>query len=635
MKKFVALGIGCFTLLLMVILLTITLLHTRYLTPSTQWLTARLWPERFTFSQVEYHYPLHFRFSNPTIALGKQTLPLQQLDIWLNPRFIKQGKWQVDSLLIDGGNFASGLPRDAIPTQWEIAHLALHNIDFAHHGLIARGVNLQIHRPQWLEEKQWLPYGEIQLSAEQFYWQGEAINSLLIDAHYQPQDSTIYGASFEWNGAQISGQAEQYPAGWSLVNTTINQLNVTEKTLDSLHSWWPMIQPYLQHINSLDILHSHLSFHDIAMENINLSIENIDLYRSIWQQEEAYLSLNADKIQWQQLAWIEPAFQLTLEPQQVTIHNFNSQLLQGYMQFAGQLSPTHLHVEQLTLSGIKWLDEPLPTPTWPNIFNQIQRITLNQLRAHNLQIIQLAPPPVWQLSGLNVEGNQLEVMKQGHWGLWNGQLTLSANSASIADLIATQGIIEMQSQQGNWQLTRAFFPLPQGYIDLVAGWHFAKPSAPWYIELHTDSLPLKPFNAWLTLPFKLEAFADIELQLHGLSGDYAMLGHSLGGEAQANLHSGLLSFQQQEALTIQPFQLDALQLKADRGRILLPESTLLGPALSAKLSGALDLLTPTQGKLELSLIQDCQFIQFDLLRNRQQSQLNHRCSVTHSDEPVQ
>ncbi|MCG3736413.1 AsmA family protein [Vibrio cincinnatiensis] len=627
MKKFVALGIGCCTLLLMVMLLTVALLHTRYLTPSAQWLTARLWPEFFTFSQVEYHYPLHFRFSNPTIMLDKKTLPLQQLDIWLNPRFIKHGKWQVDSLLIDGGNFASGLPDYPLPTQWEIAHLALHNIDFAHHGLIARGVNVQIHRPLWLEKEQWLPYGEIQLSAEQFYWQGEAINSLLIDANYQPQDSTLYGASFEWNGAQISGQAEQYSTGWSLINTTISQLNVTEKTVDSLHSWWPMIEPYLQHINSLDVLQSHLSFHDIVMENISLSIENVNLHYSVWQQEGADLSLNADKIEWQQLAWIEPALQLTLAQQQATIHSFNSQLLQGYVHFAGRFSPTHLNVDQLTLSGIKWLDEPVPTLTWPTIFNQIQGITFNQLRAHNLQIIQLTTPPVWQLSGLNIEGHQLEVMKQGHWGLWNGQLNLSANSASVADLIATQGIIEMQSQQGDWQLKRAFFPLAQGYIDLVAGWNFTQPSAPWYIDLHTDSLSLKPLNAWLTLPFKVEALADIELRLRGLTRDYAMLSHSLTGDMQASLHSGLLSFQQHDTLTIQPFQLDDLRLQADRGRITLPESTLQGPALSATLSGTLDLLTPQQGKLELNLMQKCQHILFDLWRNQQQNKVDHRCSI--------
>lgn len=635
MKKIVALGIGCFTLVLIVISLIFALLYTRYLTPSVQWLTSQLWPGRLTFSRVEYHYPLHFRLSHPTITLEEHSLSLEQLDIWLNPQIMENGKWQVDSLLIQGGNFTSERPVNFPLTHWTIAHLALQNIEVAGHGFIAQGVNLQIKHPQWLARDQWFPYGALQLTAEQLDWQGETIKTLLVDANYRPQDSTIYGASFEWNGSQVSGQAEQYPTGWSLINTTINQLNLTGNTINALQSYWPAITRYLHHINSLDILQSHLAFQDIEIENFNLSLENIVLPRSVWQQEAAYLSLNADKIEWQQLEWIEPAFQLTLSPQRIDIKEFSSQLLQGYVQFTGQLSPTHLNMERLTLNGIKWLDEAIAIPKWPTALAQIEHITLEQLSGSNLQIIQLATQPIWQLSGLNIEGNNLEVVKQHQWGLWNGQLTLSTNSASVADLITTQAIIEMQSQQGDWQIKRAFFPLTQGYIDLVGSWHFTQPSAPWSIELHTDSIPLTLLNTWNMLPFKLDAFADIDLQLHGLSGDYAMLSHSLDGEIQASLRSGLLSFQQQNTLTIQPFQLDNLHLQADRGRIVLPESTLLGPALSAKLSGELDLLAPQQGKFELTLEQKCQLIRFDLLRRQQHSQSVPNCSAIHSDEPVQ
>ncbi|MDE1017380.1 AsmA family protein, partial [Escherichia coli] len=77
---------------------------------------------------------------------------------------------------------------------------------------------------QWRAHEQLLPYGELQLSADQFYWDGEAFDKVLIDADYTTNDSTVYGASFKWRGANFSGQAEQFDSGWSLINTTISHL---------------------------------------------------------------------------------------------------------------------------------------------------------------------------------------------------------------------------------------------------------------------------------------------------------------------------------------------------------------------------------------------------------------------------
>lgn len=629
MKRLFALLAGSITLLLLFSACIFALLHTPYLTPSAQWLASRLWSNRFTFSQLEYHYPLHFTFSNPVIHIDSQPIPFQRLDIWFNSALRKQGKWLIDSVLLDGGNLASGIPAYPHPQQWQINYLALHNIDLAEHGLIVRGVDLQIKRPQWQEKQQWLPYGELQLAAEQFYWQGEAINDFLINADYKPQNSTVYGASFEWNGATFSGQAEQYPSGWSLVNTTISQLTLTQPTLDSMLAWLKSTTPYIQHINSLDILNSHLSFNAMEMGNVNLSLENIDLQHSWWQQKQGYLSLNADMIEWQQLQWIEPAFKLEFTPQKIHIRDFSTQLLQGDIQLIGQVTPDRLHLEQLRANGIKWLDEPLPTPEWPDSLSHIAAITLNEFHLNNLQIIQLTKQPVWQLSGFNVEGDNLELMRRGQWGLWNGNMMISANSASIDDVIATQAIIEMSSQKGNWKLTRASLPLQRGYIDMTASWDVSKPSAPWQLDVHADGAPIHALHHWVDLPLKLEALADFDLQLSGLSGDYSIFAHSLSGKMQGSLRSGFLSFQQQERLIIQPFSLDHLQLSADRGRITISESSLLGPALQAQLAGEMDLLHPKQGKFELNLSQECASYQFDLLRNQQRNQPNTNCTSNH------
>lgn len=621
MKKLLALGVGLVALLLALTLVAFGIMHTRYLTPSAQWLTEHLWPEKLTFSELDYEYPLHFRLHNVTLETSANPLSFQQVDIWLSPQLFHQDKWVIDSVLLDGANFSDGLPDNDFLAQLQLNQLALHNIDFANHGLIARGVNLQVKKPIWNNAKQWLPYGELQLSAEQFYWQGEALNNVLIDADYKAQDSTVYGASFQWRGGEFSGQAEQYPAGWSLVNVTISKLDLKDDLSTLSAPWWQLAKPYLHHINSLDVLSSNLQLGETKLTNLALSLENLTVDQSLWQQDSGYLSLNAESADWHGLQWIEPTFKLEFRPGNITISDFATELLQGSIQLSGDIQPSGIHLHQLTARGIKWFAEQQQDWAWlDSDLPALKNLTIDQWDLNNLQLIQLTHKPFWQLSGLNVEGRNTELNRDGRWGLWNGKLSISANSASIGSLVSSQGVVEMSSKEAHWQLERAFLPLENGYLDATANWAFDAASAPWNVNLHADGVPLTQLGQWLPLPLKVDALAEIDLAADGLAGDYPMLAHSLSGELNLNLRDGTLVMKNSDALVVQPFSLDGLRLNADRGRLSLHETPLSGPTLNARLHGDIDLVEPKQGMLELEVTQRCDTQHFDLLRNQQREE---------------
>ncbi|EOV1173555.1 AsmA family protein [Vibrio fluvialis] len=621
MKKLLALGVGLVALLLALTLVAFGIMHTRYLTPSAQWLTEHLWPEKLTFSELDYEYPLHFRLHNVTLETSANPLSFQQVDIWLSPQLFHQDKWVIDSVLLDGANFSDGLPDNEFLAQLQLNQLALHNIDFANHGLIARGVNLQVKKPIWNNAKQWLPYGELQLSAEQFYWQGEALNNVLIDADYKAQDSTVYGASFQWRGGEFSGQAEQYPAGWSLVNVTISKLDLKDDLSTLSAPWWQLTKPYLHHINSLDVLSSNLQLGEAKLTNLALSLENLTVDQSLWQQDSGYLSLNAESADWHGLQWIEPTFKLEFRPGNITISDFATELLQGSIQLSGDIQPSGIHLHQLTARGIKWFAEQQQDWAWlDSDLPALKNLTIDQWDLNNLQLIQLTHKPFWQLSGLNVEGRHTEINRDGRWGLWNGKLSISANSASIGSLVSSQGVVEMSSKEAHWQLERAFLPLENGYVDATANWAFDAASAPWNVNLHADGVPLTQLGQWLPLPLKVDALAEIDLAADGLAGDYPMLAHSLSGELNLNLRDGTLVMKNSDALVVQPFSLDGLRLNADRGRLSLNAPPLSGPTLNARLHGDIDLVEPKQGMLELEVTRRCDTQHFDLLRNQQREE---------------
>ncbi|HGF7200803.1 AsmA family protein [Vibrio cholerae] len=601
MRKILAIGVAGIALLLILVLAGFGIMHTRYFTPSAQWIVQQLWPETLRFAKIEYLYPFKLRLSGVQIA-SEPTIELQQMDLWLNPYGLLEQQLEIDSVLIDGANLAHGLPAFTLPESVHLNQLALHNIDWADQGIIARGVSLQIKQPVWDSPQQQLPYGKIQLAADQITIDGEAFNQVLVDANYQAQDSTVYGFSFNWRNSPISGQAEQYPQGWSLINVTLSRLNLN---LDEWrhHSLWQKIAPSIYHINSLDLLNSQLTLNGVAWENLNLSVEDYDLRHSLWQQQQAYLSLNADSAQWLATQWVEPSAELTLTPQGIELDG-HSQVWQGDVQVKGHITETSLNLAQLTITGVKWIAEQpqallpfsQPLPAWQNL--QIEHLDIN-----NLQMIQTVNRPFWQASGLNADGKNLQWVKEGQWGFWQGQLSVTANSASYAGVLSTQGVLNMRSEQGVWQLTRAFLPLERGYVEAHAKWDLTSLSAPWQLSLDADSLPIGPLQSWFKLPFGLEALADISLTAQGIAGDRTMLAHSLDGQLQLNLRQGLLSLRSDNTLIIQPFELDDLAVSADRGRITITPTPLRGPNLNAQLGGSTDLLEPEQGQWQLTIQQ--------------------------------
>ncbi|EEO03314.1 TPA: AsmA family protein [Vibrio cholerae] len=601
MRKILAIGVAGIALLLILVLAGFGIMHTRYFTPSAQWIVQQLWPETLRFAKIEYLYPFKLRLSGVQIA-SEPTIELQQMDLWLNPYGLLEQQLEIDSVLIDGANLAHGLPAFTLPESVHLNQLALHNIDWADQGIIARGVSLQIKQPVWDSPQQQLPYGKIQLAADQITIDGEAFNQVLVDANYQAQDSTVYGFSFNWRNSPISGQAEQYPQGWSLINVTLSRLNLN---LDEWrhHSLWQKIAPSIYHINSLDLLNSQLTLNGVAWENLNLSVEDYDLRHSLWQQQQAYLSLNADSAQWLATQWVEPSAELTLTPQGIELDG-HSQVWQGDVQVKGHITETSLNLAQLTITGVKWIAEQpqdllpfsQPLPAWQNL--QIEHLDIN-----NLQMIQTVNRPFWQASGLNADGKNLQWVKDGQWGFWQGQLSVTANSASYAGVLSTQGVLNMRSEQGVWQLTRAFLPLERGYVEAHAKWDLTSLSAPWQLSLDADSLPIGPLQSWFKLPFGLEALADISFTAQGIAGDRTMLAHSLDGQLQLNLRQGLLSLRSDNTLIIQPFELDDLAVSADRGRITITPTPLRGPNLNAQLGGSTDLLEPEQGQWQLTIQQ--------------------------------
>ncbi|EKM21727.1 AsmA family protein [Vibrio sp. HENC-03] len=584
---------------------------------------------------VQYEFPYHLTLSG--IATKQDKLPfIEQVDLWLNPDVRRDGKWIVDSLLIDGLSLQQGMPTMPKLNNVYFHQIALKNIDYADDALSINGLNVQIQDPTWSSDTQQMPYGEVQLSAEQLYWNGEAFNKLLVDVDYKAQDSTLYGASFKWRGSEVSGQGEQYPQGWSLINVTVDKLKIDNLQLQSLLAKpWQALPVNINHINSLDLLNADIEYGDWHWQNLELSVENASLPLSLWSTT-AQISLQADSVSFQDQTAVEPRLNAQLKPGTVKLQELSLDWQQGSVQVSGDFEPDHWKINNATISGLKWAIQPDDkTDWWQKATEKLQQVDVKQLEIERSQVIQLSKQPYWQLSGLNLEGALLEVKhSNGHWGIWNGKLEASVVNASYDQVITSHAAISTQSENGFWQLTRLFAPLEQGYIEGLGQIDLSTTSQHWALNLNADGIPLQLLHPYLPTALAVNGFSDLSLDLKGLAGDQNMLAYSLSGEVEANLRDTTLKSQADDSLKTITFS--PLRLEVQRGEVKLEPVTISGKAISGKLSGEFDMANNPLSGVSYQLKESCGMIKGDVLSGEvETNECLHKPNQTEPMEPEQ
>ncbi|ELK8589654.1 TPA: AsmA family protein [Vibrio vulnificus] len=568
---------------------------------------------------VHYQYPDHFSFKNVSFTHNEVSY-VEQLEIWLSPELYTNGRVQIASVLLDGLSLQTGIsrsPKTFIPNTVQIHQLAISNLDYADNQLSARGIKFQVKQPQWQRSDQFIPFGEIQFSAQQLYWQGEAFNQPLLDIDYKPQDSTLYGLSLSWRGAKVSGQAEQYPQGWSLVNVTVEGLDLSQQQLTSiLAKPWDRFGSQITHINSLDILRSSLALEDYRLINFELSSENLTLPFSLWQQQQGLISFSAESVQDQHNVWVEPRIKLTLDPNTINVEEASAQWQQGNLLFSGTIKPDAIALDQLMVNNVKWAAEQPGEGAWLwQWLENASHVSVERLNIERSQFIQLIRQPYWQLSGLNIDGEKLRLKQEQQLGLWQGKLRATAANASYQDILSSHPLVEMHSDDGLWQLDRLFAPLKQGYVEAYGQLQLNSLSKPWQATLNADGLPMGLLLSQLPLPFDLNAISSIDVSATGLGGDWAMFSHSLTGGVHARLHEAYTPFDEGNIL---PLQVSEISLSMERGKLTLAPVKLQGPDIEGTIGGASDLTAPEQGGIRYQVKMGCQQLSGDMMSDEHQ-----------------
>lgn len=675
MRKLLAIIVGLVSLFVIALAASYAALHTKYAPHMVNAVFKYGFNQPVEIQSIIYSYqqPKHIQLESVLIP-QKDTPPilLDHMDIWLGESLWKDNRLQVDNLLIDGLTLKNDWPTLFTSNSIQLNQLSIANINVSAQGWVGRNVNIQVKSPR-VNPSGMLPfYGQIQLSADQLSWQGEALNHVFIDGDITEDNATFYDIHFKWRQGLFSAQATKprNQKEWVLPRVTISGLRLQQSDLDTINpatiDWFNAIP---MNIEQLDISNSSLDTSTLTVNNVMVNASNLHVPLQLWQQQDATIFATADNMSLFGQAIHAPAFDINLQPNLMRIQNISLEMLQGYIHLQGDVTPTKLHLHRLNLNNLKWFPTDQPKHMLQSYFQQLQDIQANIVTINNVQFIDLTTPAK-QASGLSIDGDNLNIKRNGKWGLWNGQLSIRASSASYDGVNSRNMLVNMHSKAGHFWLDKLFIPLDNGLVKGTADIAFNQTSQPWKIDLEASGIPLRFFTRWFKFPLHLDGITDFTVKGEGLYGDQLIFNHSVTGSLKASVtrafshddfqtlwlrHQGIdipplvhpdtLKIQGAEKVTLEQTNqskeqanqskaehavtISDIHLIADRGRLSLKPFDIEANDFSAHFDGDYDFLYPEKGNLQYRLEGKCQALTFDLLGQQDSVLVENNCKSPH------
>ncbi|MGR5144095.1 AsmA family protein [Photobacterium sp. DNB23_23_1] len=644
------------------ITIVLALLHTRYATPMITQAVNRFTPYTLALDDIRYHIrdPWHLTLQRPalTITDGQPPITANRLSVWFNPSSLLQLQWQFDSILVDEPVVFAKQLSDLAPEAMEASTFALpelrsHRLAISHLNVSTPSLRLkqgELQLDQWHYQPSnpapwWQQFdGNFQLAADSARWQQWQIQQPLLDGSHRNNQWTLNAFSFDWQNANINGQ---FDAALDKRSVDIHQLTLSGLQLQDFkltneiqqQAYALASQGWQATVRRADILDSSIELPSLSLNHANLSLTNWHWPGTVYSQEDAWLSFNAESGSWRQRPFTDPLLDLSFTPGTVALNGVAVNALEGYWRASGRVTPDALRLDNLTSKGIKWFLPADWTGQLVQAVSPFKQIRIATLNIGYAQLTAADSNTPWYINGLNVNGRDLLIRQQPYFNLWHGSLSATARQASLNTIDLQEPLVEMRSEQGQWQLEQAFLPFKGGLLEATGQWDLNQEGLPWHAALQGDSLPANILPQWLSLPWPAAGRIDATAALQGLGQHYTGLAHSLNGELRATfrdseVNQGSTTFLQawhppaaQESIsaTAEPtitgsqsekptddteektsLAITPLKIRSDRGRLTIAPLTIKGKDIDASLKGQWDLASPTGQQLELNAKLGCQ-----------------------------
>jgi len=489
--------------LLLVILAFYFLLQTRWgARQVSQWVSGNT-GYHLVFEAMDHSLssPSHILLKNVTFGRnGKPaTLVAKSVDIGLSSRQLSDLR-HVDTILLRDGTL--NLSPSTAPFPFEADTLQLSNMAF---NSPETGWDLSAQRVTG-GVAPWQPkagnvlgdQAQIQMSAGSMTLNGIPATNVLIQGSIDKGEVTLGTIGADIALGSLSGVARRNADGsWLIDSLQLTDIRMqSDKTLVDFFAPLTTV-PSLQ-INRLEVTDARLQGPDWAVTDLDLSLRNLTLGNGGWQSDDGKLSMNASDFIYGSLHFLDPIINAEFSPQGIALRQFTSRWEGGMIRTSGNWlrSGEALVLDDAAIAGLEytlpgnwrqlWMD---PLPAW------LQNVTLQRFTASRNLVIDIDPAFPWQITALDGYGDNLQLAKDGHWGVWAGNAVLNGAAATFNRVDVRRPSLKLTANPNTVSISELSAFTEKGILEAAAAVS-QQPQRQIAINLNGRGVPLNILEQW-------------------------------------------------------------------------------------------------------------------------------------------
>ena len=526
--------------LLLVIVAFYFLLQTRWgARQISHWLTDNT-AYQVTFDAMDHRFssPSHILLKNVTFGRdGKPaTLVAKDVDIGLSARQITD-PLHVDTILLQDGTLnlsPSNAPLPFAADRLQLKNMALNSPETGWE-LSAQRVSGGV--MPWAPEAGNVlgQKAHIQMSAGSLSLNGIPATNALIEGDINGSEVNLTTVGADMARGSLTGNARRNSDGsWLVDNLRLNDIRLqSDKSL--LDFLAPLTTvPSLQ-IGRLDVTDASLQGPDWAVTDLDLNLRNLTLSDGGWQSTDGKISLNASEFIYGSLHLLDPILNAEFSEQGIALRQFTSRWEGGMVRSAGNWfrAGNALVLDDMVFAGLEytlpqnwktlWME---PLPAW------LQNVTLKKFGANRNLVIDIDPDFPWQITALDGYGANLQLAKNGQWGIWSGSATLNGAAATFNRIDVRRPSIALNADASNVNVTELSAFTEKGILEATATIS-QQPQRHTSVTLNGRGVPLNILQQWGWPPLSIDGDGNIQLTASGSVQANAPLKPMVNGQLHA------------------------------------------------------------------------------------------------------
>ncbi|MEQ1965680.1 AsmA family protein [Xenorhabdus nematophila] len=551
-----------FVALLLLLIMAIIVI---YFVIQTHWGAKQLsqWIDRQGHYQVNIESISHSWLQPASLTLNHVDIRDKQSPFSLNAKIINLDfKWQhllnlqdLRRLTLQQGTLTlSGNPFPP-PVNADILQLNQMNVQLSNDNIHIQGENITGGITPWIPGmKNPFGLGQYQFSASVIRLNDIPVENIIMQGSYQDNILNIdsFGATL-LKGA-ISGDGQRLSDGsWRWNNLLISDIRwqspMTLRAIKEKVSHLPAV-----YVKDLNITNAKLQGKNWSVDYLNSTIKNLGLLNGSWDAEDGLVDFHAMDMAFNNAQFSDTLGKFHFSGETFTIANLTTHYQKGLFNIQSQWDrkSRQLTLKNSSVTGLfyslpsTWLDDlQNPAPGW------ISGLKLNDISINNALLIDTHPQFPFQLTTLSGYVDNLDILKNGKWGFWNGQASFQAAAGTFNKIEITRPYLQFHATDDTITIDKLNAFTNEGLLQINGTAAQRTSQTPFNLNFKGMNADLNILPQWGWVPLNIQREGNFSLAITGdlsahdikgtINGTLVAEGSKSSDKESQSIEQGLIS----------------------------------------------------------------------------------------------